>query len=224
MFVNKLFSLFKDPAKGWDPVSVSYAEEYASFEWGNIDLDIVDELEGWLGGFEGKRVLDLGGGPGHYTAEFARRGAVVVWHDVSQAYRDIVQSKMREEGLNAEFSLGYLEEARKFTDQGFDLVFNRLCWYYGQSDRSFGQLIFDLVAEGGVAYVDTTNTSFLWDSLNSVQKLRVKLNQYLRLKVGHPYPPKHRVAKQFLTLGVERICVDYSNDENDRVLFRKRRA
>ena len=80
MPVNYLHSLLHRVESGWDPISPEYAREYADFASSRIDITLVDHLERQVGGLSGKRVLDLGGGPGQYSVLFAERGADVTWH------------------------------------------------------------------------------------------------------------------------------------------------
>lgn len=221
--INRLHSVFFRPENGWDPVPAAHAERYAEGEWRAIDTTLVDRLETWLDGFAGKRVLDLGGGPGQYSVGFAVRGADVTWHDVSRRYLDIARAHARARRVAVEFSLGYMEEARRFLDRPFDLVFSRIAWSYCMSDAPFSRLVYGLVKPGGVGYVDTNTPAFVRD-----MSLRLRtvhwLNAALRIKVGHPYPPHGRIAHLFCRLPMERIEIDYARATNDRVLFRKARA
>src|ERR1700722_6597732 len=95
MAVNRLHMLFHRVEKGWDPVSSSYAEEYALLAEKDCSSLLVDRIEEQVGGLRGKRVLDLGGGPGQYSVLFAMRGAEVTWHDASQSYREIASQRAK---------------------------------------------------------------------------------------------------------------------------------
>jgi ubiquinone/menaquinone biosynthesis C-methylase UbiE len=57
---------------GWDPISPEYAKEYDRFASNKIDTVLVKRLDALSGGLEEKRILDLGGGPGHYSVLFAK--------------------------------------------------------------------------------------------------------------------------------------------------------
>jgi ubiquinone/menaquinone biosynthesis C-methylase UbiE len=77
---------------------------YGSFdEWGRLDSpEGVRELARALEFLEeklapGARVLDLGGGPGRYTIELARRGHRVVLADLSPAQLEIARRKLNPE-------------------------------------------------------------------------------------------------------------------------------
>ena len=154
--INRLHSWFYRPEKGWDPVPQAHVIQYGSHEWSaGVQEALLDELEKRIGGFAGKEVLDLGGGPGHYTIAFAKRGARVTWYDVSKNYRDFVKEKAREAGVNVEFVLGYMDDGARVLNRQFDLVFNRICWSYCIDDSSFAAVVYSLIRPGGWAYIDT---------------------------------------------------------------------
>lgn len=219
---NYLHALNHRPETGWDPVPSEHAERYAQLEWGkyyptNVYRQ-VDLLGSRIGGLEGKRVLDLGGGPGHYSVGFAQRGASVTWHDISQKYLSIVREYAEKHAVNIELSLGYLEDAKGFLDSPFDLVFVRGCWYCCMRDRSFAKLVYRLVKPGGAGYIhsphfDTKGNSFV--------QLKYILNKHLWFKIGHPHPPPGRIANLIHACGVEQMIVDYSTGESDKVFFIK---
>lgn len=220
--INWLHSRFFSPAKGWDPLSEGIATEYAQAEWGvGPDESLLGVLEEWLGGLKGKTVLDLGGGPGHYSVAFAKRGARVTWHDISERYRQFARTKAREAGADIIYSLGYMDDAPALLGQQFDLVFNRVCWNYGRGDASFARAIHSLVKPGGVGYVDTMHSGFRSESRPLHARLQVCLNNLVGWKVGHPFPPRGRVARLLMRLPIERVLVDYSGPVSDRVVFRK---
>ena len=167
----------------------------------------------------GRRILDLGGGPGQHSVALALRGGQVVWHDVSRSYLEIARSRAAASGARVEFSLGYLEDARRFQSAPFDLVFCRVCWHYCRSDRRFARLLYSLLKPGGAAYIDCNTPAFARST--GLRTLQSYLNSALGFKVGHPYPPRGRIAKLFHAFPAERVSVDYSSEWNDRVLFVK---
>ena len=220
--VNRLFSAFQRPERGWDPVPAEHAASYAKSEWDRgVHDQLLHDLGEWLGGFSDKRILDLGAGPGQYALAFAARGADVTWYDVSRRYQTIAMNKASEQCLHINFEIGYLDEAAERLNRQFDLVFNRICWYYNWTDRSFSDVVFNLVKPGGIAYVDTTHSGWRRDTLSFSSRLRTALNDRVGIKIGHPSPPRGRIAKLFLEKPVERLVVDYSSPHNDRILFRR---
>jgi 2-polyprenyl-3-methyl-5-hydroxy-6-metoxy-1,4-benzoquinol methylase len=185
-------------------------------------VGLLDELDHWVGGLAGKRVLDLGGGPGQYSVAFAERGAIVTWHDISREYQNMAQRKAKEHGVEIRFSLGYLDEAAERLPESFDLVFNRICWYYGFSDRTFADVLFALVRPGGVGYIDTNHSGCRRDQLSISARFRTWVNDIFSIKIGHPFPPHGRLARLFSQKPVESLLIDYSSPANDRLLFVKR--
>jgi SAM-dependent methyltransferase len=219
MPVNYLHSLLHRVEDGWDPVSASYASSYAELAWGERSPQVVEELENRLGCLSGKRILDLGGGPGQYSVLFARRGAEVTWHDVSREYEAIARERAAAAEVTLQYSLGYLENAARFAAQPFDLVFCRVCWYYGRSDRAFARLIYSLVKRGGVGYVECNTPAF--SRPRGWRTVQYALNNHLWLKIGHPMPPHGRIARLLHQLDVTQMTVDYRSPLRDIVIFTK---
>ena len=221
--INWLQQIMRRPERGWDPIPPAYADMYAKMEWGKVDSTLVDWIAAHLGGLEGKRILDLGGGPGQYSVAFAIRGAEVVWHDVSACYQAIAKKKAAEHGVNIQFSLGYLEDAENLENNSFDLVFNRICWYYCRSDKGFAEMIFQLMRPGGYAYISSHNIipERRWRALSP--NIRYALNKRIWWKIGHPVPPHGRIAALFGAKDVSTMWVDYSSTANDIVFVQKLR-
>lgn len=221
--INRLHARLRRPEKGWDPVPAVHASSYSEHEWARVDLALLDDLQARIGGLAGKTVLDLGGGPGHYTVAMALRGARVTWYDVSRGYMAIARAKAAQAGVaqGVEFSLGYLDEAAVQLGRRFDFVFNRICWYYGFGDKSFAAVVHALVEPGGFGYVDTTHSGYRRDQLSASARLRTWLNDCTGVKIGHPYPPRGRLGRLFLRHDVQQLQVDYRAPMNDRILFQK---
>jgi len=69
----------------------------------------------------GECVLDVGCGTGLFTAEFARRGAIVSGVDLSASMLEVARRRAEEEGLDIELQQGRAESL-PFPDGHFDLV------------------------------------------------------------------------------------------------------
>ncbi len=219
--INALLALFFRPERGWDPVPADYAQTYAEAEWQKVDLTLVAKLGQLVGGLEGKEVLDLGGGPGQYSVAFAKSGAIVTWHDVSRNYLRIAQEKAASAGVRITFSLGYMDEAPRVLNKQFDLVFNRICFYYGWNDAHFVGVIYALMRPGGHAFIESNNLSFGWDRLPPFARLRAWINATLGFKIGHPHPPRGRIPALFLKYPIERMTVEFPTAHIDRVFVQK---
>ena len=117
--LNRIHGWLHRPENGWDPVPEEHARYYAEAQWQIFEeaRELAAQLDARVRGLQGKTVLDLGGGPGHYSVAFAQRGARVTWHDISRRYQDVVQARAKENGVSVTCSLGYLEQAEKFVAQ-----------------------------------------------------------------------------------------------------------
>lgn len=219
MPVNFLHSLFHRVELGWDPIPATYAEEYAEHALKTADTAVIERLEVLSGGLAGKRILDLGGGPGHFSVLFAERGAHVTWQDISREYQRIAKALAEARGVSLEYSLGYLEEAANFGESAYDVVFCRVCWYYGRSDRAFGRLIYRLLKPGGVGYIECNTPAFA--NLKGWRRLQSWLNEWTWWKIGHPLPPHGRIAKLMQSCPLERLELDYTSKLVDKILFVK---
>ena len=221
--LNHLHAAMHHPHRGWDPVPPDHLADYAAHAANTFDTGVVPMLEARIGSLSGKRVLDLGGGPGHYSIEFCRRGAQVVWYDVSRRYLDFARANARDAGVAIEFSsLGYLDDARRRLEAEFDLVFCRVSWSYCMDDRRFAQIVYSLIKPGGAGYVECNTPDLAHPK--GLRKFQYFLNSRLWLKIGHPYPPHGRIESLFRRLPIADICVDYSSVYIDRVLFLKTKA
>lgn len=219
MPVNLIHSLLHRVDAGWDPIPREYAEQYARRVWNTKSETLVDRLATLTKGVKDKRVLDLGGGPGQYSVLFAQRGALVVCHDVSREYQRIARNRAMAAGVSLEFSLGYLEAARKFGPDSFDVVFCRVCWAYCRSDRTFARMLYSLIKPGGLAYVECDTPALA--KPRGLRKLQYWMNTRLWWKIGHPLPPHGRIAKLIHRYPVTFMELDYSSELQDIVIFIK---
>lgn len=221
--INRIHAKLHRPERGWDPVPAAHALAYADYEWSHMDDTLLDRIQASTGDFSGQRVLDLGGGPGQYSAALAARGAQVTWHDVSIGYQEIARSRIEELGLakRVTYSLGYLDDAPHLLPEPFDLVFNRLCWYYSADDSGFAANLFSLTRPGGWIYVDCQHSGTQRTPMKVGHQLSTWLNDRLALKIGHPYPPHGRIARLLQRFPHRQAWVDYRCTANDRVLLQK---
>ena len=217
--LNLLHATLHRPERGWDPVSSSHVAAYAAHAIETFDRDVVSMLEAKLGTLKARRVLDLGGGPGNYSIEFCRRGARVVWHDISRRYMNLARANAEHAGVSIEFSLGYLEQARSLLHGEFDLVFCRMCWCYCIDDRRFMRMLYSLIKPGGTGYIECNTPAFA--EPKGLRKLQYFLNSRLWLKLGHPFPPHGRIEYLVRQFPIRCIEVDYSSVYIDRIFFLK---
>jgi len=197
--INKIFYYLQRPEKGWDPIPKDYAKKYAHhcYTEENVAKCLAD-VQSFVGSLKGMNVLDLGAGPGQFTAAFAKEGADVTWHDISRHYLNLCRSQYPD--IDLKFKIGYLEEA---TGQ-YDLVFNRLSWYYSLDDCKFLQHVIELIKEGGYGYFviprgDSSEHLRLQKLTfkKTLNILRFYLNDLFGVKIGHPFISKKRLQKLF---------------------------
>lgn len=217
--INRVHSWFHRPEKGWDPIPPNYVSIYAKAAFERWDERVLDRLEQLSGGLAGKEVLDLAGGPGQCSISFARRGARVTWYDISSRYRTVAIRAAEDRGVQLEYVLGYMDEAKSILQRSFDIVFNRVSWYYGMTDAGMAKTIYRLLKPGGVGYVETGNAEgHRWSPLRKVVQ---GMNKFLSLKIGHPYPPHGRIARLFNSYPIEKMIVDYTDPQTDIVMIVK---
>lgn len=218
--INYLHYLTHRPERGWDPVPAPHVAAYAADEMSFAKnwTRKVAELAAAVGGVEGKTVLDLGGGPGHYGLAFARLGASVTWYDVSARYARVARQLFEAEGIEAQFVIGYLDDAAVKLGRTFDLVFNRGCWNYTVSEKRFARTVFQLVSPGGHAYVEAMTSRHAWPGLSAHYKARVVLNEVTGFKIGHPFTPRGRAERYLRAMPWASLQADYELPTTDRLL------
>jgi 2-polyprenyl-3-methyl-5-hydroxy-6-metoxy-1,4-benzoquinol methylase len=219
--INTLKYILQRPEKGWDPVDREYALSYAEAEYKNFNIDLVDDVEKYCGGVTGRRILDLGAGPGQYSIEFAKRGAQVFWHDISQNYYSIALAHAQSTGVTLNYSMGYLEDAAGT----YDIVFNRICWYYCMNDSRFARKIYSLVKDNGYGYCVINNENILKrNTCKGIKRklisMQFELNDKLGLKIGHPHPSHKKIEKVFSRFRFNRRAIELK-DSNTIVKFAK---
>ena len=219
--INWMHALLHDPRRGWDPVSSEYAGKYG--QQVACDEELVSQFERALDGLPGKRVVDLGSGPGQFAAEFARRGADVTCIDVSANYLSLAAARFQAAGLSATFVAGYMDQVNRLTGGGFDGAFSHVSWYYCMNDVCFAKRIVQSLRPGGVAFI-RANTGAFEPIRSRRRRLVYWLNDNLLWKVGHPHPPRGRIASVFERIGDCKVEVAYSEPTADVVITRRNRG
>ena len=203
------------PEKGWDPIQTAYAKDYAENVAPKVDAQkIISEVLEFTGSLDQKKVLDLGAGPGYFTAEFVARGADVTWHDISQYHLQLFKKIFP--NLSVRIELGYMEES----EGEYDVVFNRVCWYYCLNDKQFAKKIVGLLKKDGKAYLIIPNEGHQEKAKKHLQGLnrmvrtcQYHLNNQLGFKIGHPFLSTNRIIKIFSKESIEFISFDKLRSE-----------
>lgn len=212
---------YNKPENGWDPVTENYATEYAEksgIAWKSKELD---ELSLWANGLSGKRVLDLGAGPGTFSIPMAKKGAHVFWHDASRNYQKIAKKYCEQYGLTIDFQIGRLEDIAKYKDNSFDVIFSRVAWYYNVSDKKFSQLLLRLLKPGGIGYISTHTREYSKKHL-LVQYLSDIVENIFSIKLIINHKPRSHITTLFARMPVRDIYADYSTPGLERIIFKKK--
>ena len=99
---------------------LSQEHDRASRRFETIDRHVAWIHDRWCEGKIGRRILDLGCGPGFYTARLARLGHICVGIDYSPASIEYARADATDSGLSCEYQLRDIRSAH-FTS-AFDLV------------------------------------------------------------------------------------------------------
>ncbi|SDC79636.1 class I SAM-dependent methyltransferase [Pedobacter soli] len=214
---------FQKPQSGFDPVPKAFAEKYAANEYSKVDSSLVDAINTQVADLRDKSILDLGAGPGQYSIEFAKKGAKVTWHDISQNYLEIAKNKANAESIAINFSLGYLEEA----EGKYDMIFNRICWYYCINDNQFATRIYNLVKKDGFGFIVVNNEKFLQEELkkeSGLKKMLIRfsywINENFNIKLTHVHPSHQKLSRIFARLDFKSLQVE-RNGHNTLITFNK---
>lgn len=221
--LNYVLTLFQNPKKGWDPIPLGYAEDYTKWSYENMDYSMIAELEAHTNGLKDKKLIDLGGGPGQYSIAFAKRGAQVTWLDVSNNYLNIVKAAAEKENVKLDYVIDYMD----FAKGEFDILFNRVCWYYCLNDVSFMKKIYNLVKHNGYGYLilHDENLTERYNNYGTVKKWISKflflLNDKTGIKIGHPVPSFKRIKKIFSQYHYRSFSVERRGKDLVYIKFQK---
>ena len=101
-----------DPRKEWDRLKVKHPyEKY-------ITIRMMDRYIR-----PGDRILDIGGGPGHYSVHYAGQGHPVTLLDLSRENVRFATKKARQYGVKITATQGDALDLSRFADESFDAVF-----------------------------------------------------------------------------------------------------
>ena len=101
-----------DPQKEWDRLKTKHPyEKY-------ITTHMMDRYIR-----PGSTILDIGGGPGHYTVHYARQGHSVTLLDLSGGNVRFAKKKARQYGVKITALEGNALDLSRFADNSFDTVF-----------------------------------------------------------------------------------------------------
>jgi 2-polyprenyl-3-methyl-5-hydroxy-6-metoxy-1,4-benzoquinol methylase len=218
--INNIFKLFQNPLKGWDPVPYEYSQDYSENQWDSYDPKVLEFIEKKVGSLQGKKILDLGGGPGQFSVAMSKLGGDVTWLDISNNYLNIVKKKAEIHNVEINCQIGYMDDALKmYGENSFDFIFNRICWYYCINDEKFCEMIVNVLRTGGVAYLDIYTLDK--KGLSLFRRILNKIYYYTNIKVGHLLPQHGKILNLFAEHPEITISKVSISDRNERFLVFK---
>lgn len=205
--INLLISKFRNIQNGYDPISEQYAVKYFNdfeYEGKRFDYAIVEKILSHFHGvtLDNLTLIDLGAGPGQYSAHFARLGFKVFHQDVSRNFINLAKAYHKKQGVNVTYHHNYMEES---LNRSYNVIFSNVSYYYCFSDRKFAELIRESLAEKGVfiAILHTERRLKMLKGLKGlILMMQFKLNEITGLKVGHP-PMSSKVIPSMFNFGKE---------------------
>jgi len=113
-------------------------------------------------------------------------------------------------GAHVSFTLDYMDYALRIHGaNSFDIVVNRICWYYCMNDRRFASVIMDILKPGGVAIIDN------YIPIAHRRGWKYTLNRLTGIKIGHPFPAPGVVPALFARLRPSRLEVINTGPDNE---------
>lgn len=199
---NFLLSKFQNPNRGFDPISTHYASKYFEDTYqlkGRIDKNLLTILNEIIE-IKGKRVVDLGAGPGQYTLLLAKNGANVHYHDISHNFVKLAIKKATEEGYSFTHTIDYIDHV----NGPYDVIFNRGAFNYCFDDIKFVKILYNQLNKGGIYFGILVNENQVFSSKKAplyskktLLNIQFWLNDHLNIKIGHPFTSKRKIKKIF---------------------------
>jgi SAM-dependent methyltransferase len=144
---------------------------------GEVDLasrrtDFIESSFAWIsdrfGLGPGKRVIDLGCGPGLYVSRLARTGAQITGVDFSPRSIEYARERAEREGIDVDYRLG--DYLALDIEPGYDLATMIMCDYCALSPsqrRKLLQRVGELLKPGGAFLFDVHSEAYFetWDEM-----------------------------------------------------------
>lgn len=199
---NYIRAKFQNPNKGFDPISKQYAKKYFEDTYrlkGRIDKNLLTLLKKTID-IKGKRVVDLGAGPGQYTLLLAKEGAKVHYHDISHNFVKLAIEKADEEGYSFTHTIDYIDHVKG----PYDIIFNRGAFNYCFDDKKFVDILYTQLNHGGIYFGILVNENQVFSekkaslfSKKTFLYIQFWLNEVFNIKLGHPFTSKRKIKKIF---------------------------
>lgn len=197
-----------------DPVEAYYGRD-AEHEWGRLTRHPMEftltmrALSQYLP--PEARILDVGGGPGRYATELARRGHRVTLVDLSLANVELARVKAAEAGVHLDgFIHGNALDLSAFPKAAYDAVLLLGPLYHlvdsGQRDQALRQAVERLNAGGLLFGAYITRFAFLWDMLKYAPEAAKDLPAEISSLLDHGVTYGERGFTQAYFARPEEIC------------------
>ncbi|MGB2416850.1 MAG: class I SAM-dependent methyltransferase, partial [Flavobacteriaceae bacterium] len=182
--------------------SKKYAKKYFDDTYkltGRIDRNLLELLKSTIE-LNGKKVVDLGAGPGQYTLLLAKEGAQVHYHDISHNFVKLAIEKAAKEGYSFTHTIDYIDHVKG----PYDVIFNRGAFNYCFDDKKFIDILYNQLNKGGIYFGILVNENQVfstkiksWFSKTTLLHIQFWLNDLLNIKLGHPFTSKRKIKKIF---------------------------
>ena len=220
MINHILYRIFRNK-KNWDPVSPNYAYEYYKLDLKNgLNKKYFKMLDRESFIYYGNKILDVGAGPGIYTEEFAKLGAILFWQDISNSFFEIAQKKLKSQNYQLTFITEQIEVCMKKI-KNFDLIFSRLSFYYAKNDKEFFTDAYNSLNLNGYLLIDCNTYERFTYKAKLIEKLQIFLYHNLNIKVGHPLPTHKMIYKLAKNSGFQIVNNEYDSKNNICILLKK---
>ena len=215
--INSTYSFLMKKEFLKDPVSLDFAMRYQQNRALDYAKEEVDSIELVFGRVKGRRVVDIGGGPGLVSIELAKRGADVTWYDISKSYETLASSNIRSAGLNIKTARGLIDEDFLGNLGKFDLAICLVCWYYSDSDKKMASFLKSILTDRGQVYVSCNVGR---PSIPKFGKLRSLMYHKYGIKIGHPFPLNGMIKGALESVGFNTVYhvlpTDLDHDDVER--------
>jgi SAM-dependent methyltransferase len=121
-----------------------------------------DQLQ-LIGDVRGKHVLEIGCGGGQCSIAFAKRGAIAAGIDLSDAQIEFARKSAQNEGVEATFSRGNIEDLSAIPDASQDVVFSAFALLYVENIERCLAEVHRVLVPGGLLVFSLDHP--FWDCL-----------------------------------------------------------
>ena len=175
----------------------------------------IDEAVAWLNelvGLAGKRVVDLGCGPGLYASRFCKQGAVATGMDWSKSSLAHARAQAAREGQQIDYLLAdYTRDPLPQSTDLFTLIYCDFCALSPSQRHRLLKKIRAALSSGGLLAMDVHGTPY-FDSFQEKTLIERRLmggfwsaNDYVGVKQSIRYPAEQVTLDRYLIVEPDRL-------------------